>query len=162
MTKRGPFPIVLAITLFVMWLLLNNSLTAGHIVLGAILAIFFARTSRGLRPLRPSVKRLQLAVVLIVVVLADIIRSNIAVARVVLRGVRGNGPGFIQVPLAMRDPHGLAILAMIITATPGTVWVELNRDQSELTIHVLDLQDEEGWVQAVKRRYERPLMEIFE
>lgn len=162
MKAPGKFPVVLAVALFVMWLLLNNSLATGHILLGAILAIFFARTSRGLRPLRPSVKRLHLAIVLAVVVVIDIVKSNIMVARVVIRGVRGGGPGFMQIPLDLRDPHGLAILAMILTATPGTVWVDLDRDQGKLTLHILDLQDEADWIRTIKQRYERPLMEIFE
>jgi multicomponent K+:H+ antiporter subunit E len=54
------------------------------------------------------------------------------------------------------------MLAMILTATPGTVWVDLSTDSSELTLHVLDLKDETQWVRTIKQRYERPLMEIFE
>lgn len=61
----------------------------------------------------------------------------------------------------MRDPHGLAMLACIVTYTPGTVWVELT-DDHRLKLHVLDLQNEEDWVRLVQDRYERPLMEIFE
>ena len=62
----------------------------------------------------------------------------------------------------MRDPYGLATLACIVTATPGTIWTGLAPDGAVLTIHVLDLQDEEAWVRTIKDRYERPLMEIFE
>lgn len=158
------FPVLLAATLFVMWLLLNNSLAPGHVLLGAVLAYFIARSSPGMRPLLPHVTRLYLAVGLILVVLIDIVRSNIAVARVVL-GLTGSQPvtpGFMGVPLDMRDPHGLAMLAVILTATPGTVWVDLSEDGARLTLHVLNLQDEEAWVRLIKQRYERPLMEIFE
>ncbi len=160
--KRQGFPIVLTLTLFVMWLLLNNSLSAGHLLLGAVLAIFFGASSRSWRPLRPSVKHLYLTVSLFFVVLTDIVKSNIMVAKVVLRGVTGEGPGFVTIPLDMRDPHGLAILAMILTATPGTVWVDIDRVEGSLTLHILDLHDEAAWIQTIKQRYERPLMEIFE
>jgi multicomponent K+:H+ antiporter subunit E len=158
------FPILLALALFVMWLLLNNSLAPGHILLGALLAYFIARGSLGMRPLLPHVGHPHVAVKLIFDVLLDIVRSNIAVARIVL-GIAGPQPvtpGFMGVPLDMRDPHGLAVLAMIVTATPGTVWVELSADGERLTIHVLNLQDEEAWVHLIKTRYERPLMAIFE
>ena len=70
--------------------------------------------------------------------------------------------GFLQIPLEMRDPHGLAMLAVIITATPGTVWAGHDPADNVLTLHVLDLQDEAAWLQTIKQRYERPLMEIFE
>jgi multicomponent K+:H+ antiporter subunit E len=61
----------------------------------------------------------------------------------------------------MRDPHGLAMLACIVTYTPGTVWVTLTEDH-HLKLHVLDLQHEGDWIKLVQERYERPLMEIFE
>jgi multicomponent K+:H+ antiporter subunit E len=97
-------------------------------------------------------------------VLLDVVRSNIAVARIVLGLVGGRQikSGFLQIPMEMRDPHGLAVLATIITSTPGTVWVDLTPDGSTLTLHVLDLRDEEGWIHTIKNRYEQPLMEIFE
>jgi multicomponent K+:H+ antiporter subunit E len=70
--------------------------------------------------------------------------------------------GFLDIPLDMRDPHGLAVLAMIVTATPGTVLSGLADDSSMLRLHVLDLQDPEAWIRTIKQRYERPLREIFE
>ena len=160
--KRGPFPFVLAIALWAAWLLLNNSLSTGHLLLGAVLAIFFANSSRSWRPLRPRVKHLYLVVGLFFVVLIDIVKSNVMVAKVVLRGITGGGPGLVTIPLDMRDPHGLAILAMILTATPGTVWVDMDRVQGQLVLHILDIHDEAAWVRTIKDRYERPLMEIFE
>lgn len=157
-------PLLLAVVLFVMWLLLNNSFSLGHMVLGAILAYFVARGSLDMRPLQPTVKRLYVAVGLIGRVLVDIVRSNIGVGRVVLglTGGRTVTAGFMGVPLDMRDPHGLAMLAIIVTSTPGTVWVEHDEQTSTLTLHVLDLQDEAQWIKTIKERYERPLMEIFE
>lgn len=62
----------------------------------------------------------------------------------------------------MRNPFGLAALAVIITATPGTVWVDYDAGEGMLTIHVLDLVDEATWIGTIKHRYERRLMEIFE
>lgn len=157
-------PPVFAIVLIVMWLLLNTTMSWGHIVLGAILAAGLLAFAYGLRPLQPKMRRGWLVVPLILNVLVDIIHSNLGVARVILGLVRGHQvrSGFMDVPLDIRDPHGLAALSMIITSTPGTVWVALKDDRSVLTIHVLDLIDEEEWVTRIKQRYERPLMEIFE
>ena len=69
---------------------------------------------------------------------------------------------FVQVPLDMRDPNGLAVLAMILCLTPGTAWGEVSFDRSTLLIHVFDLDDEAAFIALIKERYERPLMEIFE
>ena len=70
--------------------------------------------------------------------------------------------GVVRVPLAMRSPHGLAALACILTATPGTVWVDYDSTDGTMLLHVLDLIDEDAWVRIVKDRWERRLMDIFE
>ena len=69
--------------------------------------------------------------------------------------------GFVRVPIDLKDSYGLATLACIITATPGTLWVAFDETGRMLTIHVLDLIDEEQWVRTIKGRYERLLLEIF-
>jgi multicomponent K+:H+ antiporter subunit E len=48
-----------------------------------------------------------------------------------------------------------------VTATPGTSWARYDAEDGVLTIHVLDLRDEAGWIRNFKARYERRLMEIF-
>jgi multicomponent K+:H+ antiporter subunit E len=70
--------------------------------------------------------------------------------------------GFMDIPLELRAPYGLATLAIIITSTPGTLWVNFDSAKGVLTIHVLDLVDETAWIATIKQRYERRLMEIFE
>jgi multicomponent K+:H+ antiporter subunit E len=70
--------------------------------------------------------------------------------------------GFVRIPLELRDRYGLATLAIILTATPGTLWVQFDAATGTLLLHVFDLLDEEEWRHLVKDRYERRLKEIFE
>jgi multicomponent K+:H+ antiporter subunit E len=147
-----------------LWLLLNQTLAPGQVLLGLVLALMLAWSASALRPLQARLRRFDLAVLLVLVVIGDIVRSSFAVARLVLglvsrREVRS---GFLQIPLDLRDPHGLAALAVIVTSTPGTVWAGLSPEGATLTLHVLDLQDEDELIQLIKQRYERPLMSIFE
>lgn len=149
--------------LFVMWLLLNRSVSPGQIVIGLTLALVFTWLSQWLRPLKAYPKRPLTALLLIWHVAVDITKSNIAVGKLVWLGSRGNAtPGFLKIPLRITDPHALASLACIITFTPGTVWADHSEDDNILTLHVLDLKDEAVWRHTVQYRYERPLMEIFE
>jgi multicomponent K+:H+ antiporter subunit E len=91
------------------------------------------------------------------------VRSNVAVLRIVFHpAMRGRTSGFLSLPLELRHPGGLAILACIITATPGTSWARYDAARNVLTIHVLDLVDEHAWIAQFKDRYERRLMEIFQ
>ena len=108
-----------------------------------------------------ALRRLASILRLLALVLADIVRSNIAVARIMLGGRRSMTSGFVNIPLDLRDPYGLAALACIITSTPGTLWVTFDEAGRMLTIHVLDLIDESEWIRTIKGRYERLLLEIF-
>jgi multicomponent K+:H+ antiporter subunit E len=161
---RRALPPVLTASLVIMWLLLSQSLGGASIVLGVLLALALAWGIATLRPLRPHVHRPLAAFALLATVLLDIVRSNFAVARIVLGLVRGREvrAGFLDIPLDLRDPHGLAGLAAIITSTPGTIWVDLTPDGTTLTLHVLDLRDEAELIRSIKTRYEQPLMRIFE
>ena len=159
-----PFSPALVLVLTGLWLLLNQTLAPAHILFGAVIAAVLAWTSSTLRPLRARIRRLDVAAALLMVVLKDIVRSNVSVARIVLGLVRDRQvcSGFLRIPLELRDPHGLAALAAIITSTPGTVWVGLSPDGSTLTLHVLDLTNEGEWIRIIKQRYETPLRRIFE
>lgn len=161
--KRWPSLTLFTVLLFALWLLLNDSLAPGQLVLGVILTIFITASTAAIRPLRAHLHHLLTLFSLFFVVLTDVIRSNIAVAMIILAPPkRSINSGFMKITLELRDPYGLAMLACIITATPGTVWSGLSPDGETLTIHVLDLVDEETWIRIIKHRYERRLMEIFE
>lgn len=145
-----------------LWLLLNDSLSAGNIMLGGGLALFFGWASQALRPLRARPRKPLVAIKLIWRVAVDVFNSNLDVAKIIWRGPRDIMPGFLKIPITLKDPHGLAALSCIITYTPGTVWAEFAEEEELLTLHVLDLRDEAYWIHKIQYDYERPLKEIFE
>lgn len=157
-----PAPL-LSLALLCLWLLLNRSLSTGHFVLGTVLALAIPLLTAGLRPLPVRVRKPGTVLRLALTVMADTTRSNLAVARLLLTPGRRRYPaGFVHIPLDMRDPNALAVLATIVCITPGTAWAELSLDRSMLLLHVLELDDAAAIAADVKQRYERPLMEIFE
>jgi multicomponent K+:H+ antiporter subunit E len=156
-----PYPL-LTLSLALMWMLLT-SFSLGHAILGTVIALFASHAMVALQPSKPRLRRWDLIPKLIWLVFDDILRSNIAVADIILKGRHDRvTSGFVSIPLELRDPTGLAILACIITSTPGTAWVEYNAATGRLLIHVLDLVDEQGWIDVIKQRYEHLLREIFE
>ena len=155
--------VVLGVALFVVWLLLNRSLSPGHLLLALLLALGLPVLFKELRPQKVRVRHLGTVLRLCWTVVVDTTQSNIAVLRfLLLPRTRRHSADFVKIPLELRDPNGLAVLAMIVCITPGTVWAELSRDRSMLMLHVLEVHDREAIVQHVQTRYERPLMEIFE
>ena len=160
MKRLVPHPLMAA-GLVLMWLLLNQSIAPAHILLGIVLAVATTWVMAALRVDGPKIRWSSAIPRLAVVVLRDIIRSNIAVAGIILSRRAHATSGFVRIPLETSNRYCLAVLACIITATPGTLWMEHDSRRNILLLHVLDLVDEGHWIEIVKRRYERLLMEIF-
>lgn len=161
MRRLLPFPLASA-GLLIMWLVLNQTLALGHILLGILAAISGGLVLAVLQAPRIRMRRWSAVIRLSALVIADIIRSNIAVARIILRlGARQRTSGFVDIPLDLHNPYGLAALSCIITSTPGTLWAHFDSRTGTLTIHVLDLIDKADWLRTIKGRYERLLLEIF-
>lgn len=159
--RRWPPHPLLALALLTVWLLLTQSVSPGQIVLGLVVTLIATHAMAALRPDPVTIGRPATILKLTGIVIADIIRSNFAVASIILFRRRERISGFVDLPLELTNPHGLAILAVIITATPGSLWVEFDRNRSSVLIHVLDLVDEDQWVRLIKYRYETLLLEIF-
>lgn len=147
--------------LVAMWLLLNGSLAPGQIILGMAVATLACWAALPLLPPKSRVRNIGTIVVLIGAVIKDVIESNIAVLKLVLSG-RTARSAFVDIPLELTDGNGLFILACIVTATPGSAWIEHNSARNIVTIHVLDTPDPKGWGVAFKRTYEQRLVEILQ
>jgi len=167
MNRWLPYPIV-SLVLCGLWLLLNQTLYPGHILLGALLGIAAPVLTRHLNPLGyPRLRKPLVAVRLLGFASVEVVRSCFNVSRVILFADYANlNSQFVRIPLDLRDPHGLAMLSCLINMTPGTVWTELqprpDSDKHALVLHVFDLHDAEWWIETIKTRYEQPLIHIFE
>ena len=159
--------------LLVVWLLLNNSVSFGQILLGLILAIVIPIVTKPFTVDHACVKRPLLAIKQLLVVLHDIITANIHVAILIIGPNKKLRPAFVKVPLDITDALSITLLASTVSLTPGTVSAEVypisedhhepyNTEQKFLLIHVLDLDDEDKLIQLIKTRYEAPLKEIFQ
>lgn len=160
MTRWLPHP-WFALWLLVAWLLLQQSLAVSTIALGIVLALALSGALGLLDLPRVRVRSVGTLLMLLVRVFGDIVRSNIAVARIIVSPRSRISSGFVAIPLEMTHPYALALLACIITATPGTIWVSHDSARRVLVIHVLDVVDEGVWIANIKRRYEQPLLQIF-
>jgi multicomponent K+:H+ antiporter subunit E len=161
MMRWLPYP-GLAVSLLAMWLMLNK-FTPGHLVLGTAVALLASWSVASLDPPRARIRNWRAIPRFAAIVFLDIARSNIAVAGLILGpGSDRRVSGFVTIRLVLRNRLALAILACIVTSTPGTAWVEYDRRRNTLLLHVFDLVDESDWIDLIKNRYEQQLLEIFE
>jgi len=162
MKRLLPYPL-LSLCLAAVWLVLNEPVDTMDLLLAVPVALAGGAILRRVRaPSGRVAYRVGVIAALIGLTFLDIVESNLAVLRIVLfPGARARVAGFLEIPLELRNPSGLAVLAAIVTATPGTSWARYDAAGGVLPIHVLDLRDEAGWIRNFKARYERRLMEIF-
>jgi multicomponent K+:H+ antiporter subunit E len=88
--------------------------------------------------------------------------ANVQVARLVLLVPNDRlRSRYVTVPLELRSPEAITVLAGTITMTPGTLSAELSADGGAILVHGLDVPDPEALVAEIKTRYEVRLLEIF-
>jgi multicomponent K+:H+ antiporter subunit E len=161
MKRWLPHPLLTPM-LAVIWLLLNNSLEPGQILLGLLLGWAIPRFTLEFWPERVRFRSPRATLRFAIAFLHDVVIANLAVARLILAGPRDLRPCFVVVPLDLRDELAISLLANTICLTPGTVSASLSADRRSLLVHALDCADPAALVTEIKQRFEAPLKEILE
>lgn len=153
----------LTLLLAVVWTLLQNEVSAGMVVFGVILGVIIPKMTAIWWPDTPKGIHLGKMVSYSFIVMWDILVANIQVAWIVLSVPNSKlKPAWIVVPLDLRQPEAITMLAGTITLTPGTVSADLSSAGHSLLVHVLHTDDPDAVLEEIKTRYERRLKEIFQ
>ncbi|MEX0350311.1 MAG: Na+/H+ antiporter subunit E [Paracoccaceae bacterium] len=153
----------LTLLLTLVWQLLANDLSLNSLLFGFFLGIVIPVITMPYWPNRPKLHNIPMVIEYILVVLYDIVVANIAVARIVLfKPDAARNPAWVRIPLELRSPEAITVLAGTITMTPGTLSADLSAKGHSLLVHCLDTDDPDAVRDEIKQRYERRLKEIFE
>lgn len=153
----------LTLLLTLVWQLLSNGLSLNSLLFGLFLGIVIPALTHPYWPNRPKLRNWPKVAEYILVVLWDIIMANFTVARIVLFKPDGaRKPAWVRIPLELRSPEAITVLAGTITMTPGTLTADLSAQGHSLLVHCLDAEDPDAVRDEIKSRYERRLKEIFE
>lgn len=164
----------LSLALLLIWLLLNNSIGLGNIVLGSIFALAISRLTANFWPERPRILKPLKLLGYVMRLMLDILVANLQVAVLILGPRKRLRPAFVELPLELTDPFAITVLASVISLTPGTVSADLFGPEdnkpvkgqtasgpSVLLVHTIDAADPQALCRHLKERYEAPLLEIF-
>lgn len=161
LSRLVPHPI-LTLLLTLVWMMLMNSISAGALAFGLFLGLVVPFLTQSYWPDRPRIHRPLKIVAYILLVLYDIVMANVTVARIVLFVPRAKlQPAWIVIPLELRSPEAITVLAGSITLTPGTLTAEVSSDAHAILVHCLHAPDPDAVRDEIKHRYERRLLEIF-
>lgn len=106
-------------------------------------------------------KRTGRVVGLILLFLKELALSAWRVALLVSRPKLDVSPGLVAFPLTVDRDFEIALLANLITLTPGTLSVDVSEDRKILYVHCVDLPDPEGAIADIRDGFERKIMEAF-
>lgn len=151
----------LTLVLLVGWLILNNTISAGHILLGLILGWIIPWFTSRFWPHKNCVKQPLTLAKFLLMVFWDVVVANIQVAMLILGNQKKLTPGFIEFDLEINHPLGISLLANTISLAPGTVSCKLIKDETAILVHVLHMEDADAIIQDIRNRYEKSLAEVF-
>lgn len=92
--------------------------------------------------------------------LRELVLSVRDVLAAVIDPARIESSGIVAVPLDLRTDAGIALLANMVTLTPGTTSLHVSDDRRWLYVHVMNLSD--GVVGHIKNGFERRVKEAVE
>ncbi|MEM1075425.1 MAG: Na+/H+ antiporter subunit E, partial [Pseudomonadota bacterium] len=102
-----PHPL-LTLILTIVWITLQNDISAGMTVFGIILGVIIPRITAVWWPDRPSGIRAGKFVVYTLIVVWDIIMANIQVAWIILTKSNANmRPAWVEIPLDLKRPEAI-------------------------------------------------------
>ena len=151
----------LSVLLALSWLLLQHTLAPFHLLSSLLIGLLIPRLLHELLPPPATNIRMLPALRLALVVFADIVTSNITVAKLVLGPMSQLQPAWVRIPLQLKHPTAISLLASIITTTPGTVSASIDEERRHILVHALNCSDTQQMTADIQQRYERPLQAIF-
>lgn len=160
-SRLVPQPIM-TLMILGLWMVLASSPSLGNLLLGTILGLAIPWLTQSFWPGRPRVVRPLRGVLLFVRVVGDILIANWQVARLVIGPLERLRPAFVEIPIEIDDPFIATLLGSIVSLTPGTVSIEIDRERRILMVHALDVEDKSETIAKIKSRYEAPLKKIFQ
>lgn len=153
--------LIINIGLALIWALMTESFTFASILFGVVASYlvlwFLSPLVGGEAYFRKVPQCLRFALF----ILKELVVANLRIAWHIVTPSSFFKPGVLAVPLEPMSEVEVAVLANIVTLTPGSFTVDVSRDRSVLYVHMMDIDDIEAARQSIKDQYEKPLLEVL-
>ena len=162
------------IVLGFVWVLVSGSATIGNFLLGLIFSAVILYCMRGMftftTPPSAFVKTLPQKAVYICILIKEIVKANIDVARRILQPKINIRPGIIAYPYRTQHDMSTTMLANTITLTPGTLVIDIHEDKKStdgdyhgvLYVHCIDMDSPKDVRDSIYDSIEKYVLEAFE
>ncbi len=157
---------VIFVVCLLTWLVLTWSVNIFSVIVGIAVSIFvsFMISDMFVKKIFAKGKAVLWFLYYIPMFLWECIKANLDVAyRVIHPGLPIN-PGIVKVKTGLKSELGMTFLANSITLTPGTLSVDVDKENGYLYVHWIDVKNKEieAATGIVVEKFERILGRIFE
>lgn len=144
---RGKSYLILFFLLILFWTIIHGQWTVESLLIGSVCAMAILYLNRDLIFTAKEGGPITLSflfhfVTLIAVLLVEIVKSNIQVAKIVLDPKLPISPCFVEVPVRPRKDFNKVLYGNVVTLTPGTLTVDITNEH--YVIHALTKDAAEG------------------
>lgn len=152
--------ILLNVILACLWMFLTVSYTPSTFVIGYLLGLGILFLMRRFFSGRLYIERVWAVIILILIFIRELILSNIQVLLAVTRPRMNIKPAIFALETELQDDWEITLLSSLITLTPGTLVLNISRDQKTLYIHALDVDDIQEAIHSIKTSFEKAIIEV--
>ncbi|MDP8234536.1 MAG: Na+/H+ antiporter subunit E [Candidatus Saelkia tenebricola] len=152
----------------IIWILLNIPLNVSNLIIGVVVSVFAAYFVGDFFPQRPHLlfhpARYFWFFLYIPIFVWQCLKANVDVALRIIRPSRPINPGIVKVQTSLKSDIALTFLANSITLTPGTLTIDLNKEEGVLYVHWIDVKsvDIKKATELIVGKFEKILKKIFE
>jgi multicomponent Na+:H+ antiporter subunit E len=154
------FQILLNVVLAFLWMFIKVSYDPISFIKGYIfglLIIFVLRRSFGSRF---YLFRLWSFIKLVFIFIKELILSNIAIVKVVLKPKLDMSPAIFAMDTELTKDWQITLLSSLITLTPGTLVIDVSEDNKTLFIHAMNIGELEDEINSIKSSFEKAILEV--
>jgi multicomponent Na+:H+ antiporter subunit E len=160
--------VIYSAILGIAWCFLHGTLNIPNFLIGFLLSFFILRPFRKLYSLDKQVSCLEVIkhipkiIRYLSILIIEILKASLVVARIVIQPKIDIHPGIIAVPVRTTKDVSLTALANTITLTPGTLTIDVSDDRTVLYVHSIDVSDPKALSDSIRDDLEEYVLEAFE
>ncbi len=152
--------LLLNILLALAWMFLTGNLEFINFIEGFIISFLILWISRYATSTSSYLNKIPKIIDFIFYFLYQLIVANIKVTVDIVTPRHRMKPAIIAVPLTIDRNYEIAMLANIVTLTPGTLTLDVSADNKTMYIHSMYVDNAEEFISELKNGFEKKLMEI--
>lgn len=154
------FQILLNVFLAFMWMFIKVSYDFSSFIKGYFFGLIILFVFRRFFNSRFYLWRVYAVIKLTLIFLKELVLSNIAVLKVVLKPKLDMRPGIFAYETVLTQDWEITVLSSLITLTPGTLVIDVSDDNKILYIHAMDIDDVDEAIKSIRDSFEKVILEV--